>query len=151
MKRRCAVFCVFAGFAPNSRAPPVRSRREDHIRHLQSGHRLVLLTSCLQFHAVDARNTQRGAISSHHIRLVFIRFAGFAPTSRAPLVRSRREDHIPHLQSGPRLVLLTPCLQFHAVDARNTQRGANLPHHIRLVFARFAGFPPTSRAPPLRS
>ena len=97
MKRRCVFYSIFAGFAPISRAPLVRSRREDHIPHPESGHHLVLMISCFQIPPRERRPESTPLPCNLGTARAPPPYAENAPISRAPLVRSRREDHIPHL------------------------------------------------------
>ena len=107
MKRRCVLYSIFAGFAPISRAPLVRSRREYHIPNPESDHHLVLMISCFQIPPRERRPESTPLPCNLGTARAPPPYAENAPISRAPLVRSRREDHIPHLESGPRLVWVT--------------------------------------------
>ena len=76
----------------------MRSRREDHIPHPESGHHLVLMISCFQIPPRERRPESTPLPCNLGTARAPPPYAENAPISRAPLVRSRREDHIPHLE-----------------------------------------------------
>ena len=133
MKRFSAFYSIFVGFAPILRAPQVRSRREDHIPPLESGHSLVLATPCFPMPMTESRPERSPLPCNLRTARAPLLYGGFAPISRVALVRSRRKDHIPYFESGHRLVLMTS----HSPVSPNENRFERtpLPYNLKTVGA----------------